>query len=65
MNVYINGQLQQTQAQFLAELVEELGLQGKRIAVEIDEQLIPKGQHATTVLKEHIVIEIIQAVGGG
>ena len=65
MNIYINGEAKQVQATTLAELVNELELQGKRIAVELNEQLIAKSRHAETMLTDDAKIEIIQAVGGG
>lgn len=65
MNIYLNGELIQTRAALLSELIEELSLTGKRIAVEMDGQLVPKTRHATTPLTENVSIEIIQAVGGG
>lgn len=65
MNIYLNGELIQTRAALLSELIEELSLTGKRIAVEMDGQLVPKTRHAATTLSENVSIEIIQAVGGG
>ena len=65
MNVFINGEAKQVQAITLAELVNELNLQDKRIAVELNQQLIAKSRHAETVLTDDAKIEIIQAVGGG
>lgn len=65
MNIYINGEATQVQATTIAELVHELNLQDKRIAVELNEQLIAKSRHATTTLVNDAKIEIIQAVGGG
>ncbi len=65
MNVFINGEAKQVQASTLAELVNELNLQDKRIAVELNQQLIAKSRHAETALTDDAKIEIIQAVGGG
>ncbi|RYZ98147.1 MAG: sulfur carrier protein ThiS [Moraxellaceae bacterium] len=65
MNIYINGEAQQVQASTLAELVIALDLQQKRIAVEMNGNLVPKSRHASTLLSEGATIEIIQAVGGG
>lgn len=65
MIIALNGQSYDTQAQSLAELVTELQLSGKRIAIEVNQQLIPKSQHATTPLRPQLHIEIVHAVGGG
>ncbi|WP_144981410.1 sulfur carrier protein ThiS [Halomonas sp. C22] len=48
-----------------ADLVEQLGLGGRRIAVEINEQIVPKSQLATTPLAEGDQIEVVHAIGGG
>lgn len=49
----------------LAGLVEQLGYTGKRIAVEKNGEIVPKSQHATTVLVTGDRLEIVVAVGGG
>lgn len=64
-SVYINGEARQVGAATLAALIIELGLQDKRLAVELDEMLVPKSKHAETMLYDAAKIEIIQAVGGG
>lgn len=46
-------------------LVEELGLSGRRIAVEINEEIIPRSQHADTQLVDGDQVEVVHAIGGG
>lgn len=65
MQIVLNGNVHQTDAQTLSELVVELGLVGQRIAIELDQQLIPKSRHASTVLHDGVRLEIVHAVGGG
>lgn len=65
MTIFINGESQHSNADNLAQLVIELGLEGKRIAIEMNGQLITKSQHASTLLSDDAKIEIIHAVGGG
>lgn len=48
-----------------ADLVEELGLSGRRIAVEINEEIVPKSQLADTRLADGDHIEVVHAIGGG
>lgn len=48
-----------------ADLVEELGLSGRRIAVEINEEIVPKSQLADTRLANGDHIEVVHAIGGG
>lgn len=65
MNIYLNGELIETESNSVLELIQTLDLDGKRFAVEMNEQIISKSKFADTPLTEHAKIEIIQAVGGG
>jgi len=49
----------------LAQLVEQLELSGKRIAIEVNDELIPRSQHMQHQLSEGDRVEIVQAIGGG
>ena len=49
----------------LAELIEMLELTGKRLAVEINQEIVPKSQHAEYKIKSGDKIEIVHAIGGG
>ncbi|MEC8566730.1 MAG: sulfur carrier protein ThiS [Pseudomonadota bacterium] len=63
--ILLNGQPYQTQANFIGELIDELELNGKRIAIELNQQLIPKSRHLSTSIDEQSKIEVVHAVGGG
>ena len=66
MNITLNGKPQfLTNVKTVSELVEFLGYQGKRIAVEKNGEIVPKSQHAATELAENDQFEIVVAVGGG
>jgi len=49
----------------ITELIINLGLEDKRIAIEVNEQIIPKGNHNSHQLAEGDKIEIVHAIGGG
>jgi sulfur carrier protein len=49
----------------VAHLVDSLKLTGKRIAVELNGEIVPKSQHATTLLNAGASLEVVVAVGGG
>lgn len=49
----------------VAQLIEQQNLAARRIAVEINEDIIPRSLHASTKLADGDVVEIIQAIGGG
>jgi sulfur carrier protein len=46
-------------------LLEESGLAGRRVAVEVNGEIVPRGLHATHALQEGDRIEIVHALGGG
>jgi len=49
----------------VAQLLEELGYTGKRVAVERNGDIVPKSQHGNTALAAGDKLEIVVAVGGG
>lgn len=66
MNITLNGENRQIDAGLtVAGLIEQLGYQGKRIAVERNGEIVPRSAHATTQLTDGDHLEIVVAVGGG
>lgn len=49
----------------LSDLLEQLELVGKRIAVEKNGEIVPKSQHSATSIADGDHLEIVVAVGGG
>jgi sulfur carrier protein len=49
----------------VADLIRELRLEGKRIAVERNGEIVPRSRYADTTLAAHDKLEIVGAVGGG
>ena len=66
MNVTINGEARNLDAgTSIEQLITLLGLQGRRLAVELNLDLVPRGEYAQRLLKDGDVVEIVQAIGGG
>jgi len=66
MNVYVNGETKQyTENSSVADIVSELGLENKRIAVEFNKEILPFNQYAQTICKADDRVEVVQAIGGG
>jgi len=66
MNITLNGASRPLPAAIsVADLLQELGYAGKRVAVERNGDIVPKSQHAQTVLADGDELEIVVAVGGG
>jgi len=63
----INGKSQDFQqpALTMSELVNTLGLQGKRLAIECNGEIVPRGLFDQTQLHSGDKLEIVGAVGGG
>jgi sulfur carrier protein len=52
-------------SQRVSDLVRDLCLEGKRIAIERNGEIVPRSKHAETVLVDGDKIEVVAAVGGG
>jgi sulfur carrier protein len=66
MQIQLNGESREIPAHStLAELLEHEGLAGRRVAVEINLEIVPRSQHAGRVLADGDRVEIVQAIGGG
>ncbi len=66
MDIVLNGEPRAVRAELsLAALLDELGLAGKRLAVEVNRDIVPRGEHTTRVLRDGDRVEIIHAIGGG
>jgi sulfur carrier protein len=62
----INGVEQQLHASSnVTELIVELNLTGKRIAIERNGEIVPRSLFNTTALQPNDKLEIVVAVGGG
>jgi sulfur carrier protein len=66
MQITVNGQPQQLATKAtITQLLAELGLDHKRIAIEVNKDVISRSNHNEFRLSEGDYVEIIQAVGGG
>jgi thiazole synthase len=66
MNVYVNGETKQYSGDMtVADIVNELGLANKRIAVELNKEILPFSEYAQTKIKAEDRLEVVQAIGGG
>jgi len=66
IQLLINGETRRVPAGAnISDLVQELALTGKRIAVERNGEIVPHSRHAETRLADGDRLEIVVAVGGG
>ena len=66
LSIVVNGSSRLCrEASTIADLIRDLALDGKRIAVERNGEIVPKSAHAVTPLAAGDRIEVVRAVGGG
>jgi sulfur carrier protein len=63
--IQVNGENREVSAATILALVEELGLDPRKVAVERNLAIVPRSLHGETALAEGDRIELVQFVGGG
>lgn len=66
MNITLNGNSRRLRKETTAaDLVGSLGLSGRRFALEVNGEIVPKSELETFLLRDGDKVEIVHAVGGG
>lgn len=66
MRLVVNGEERQVEASTtVKQLLAMLGLAETLVAVERNEQVVPRAQHESMALKDGDRIEVVHFVGGG
>ena len=66
MEIIVNGEQRQVPDTYTAaQLVEAMGLNGQRVAMEVNLEIVPRSTYASHVLQPGDRIEVVRAVGGG
>lgn len=66
ITITVNGEPRQiASGTTIADLIDAMALTGKRLAVERNQEIVPKTTHAQVTLQAADVIEIVHAIGGG
>lgn len=66
MEIQLNGQHRIVEAgSSLSDLLRSEGLAERRVAVEVNGEIVPRGLHASQRLQAGDRIEIVHALGGG
>ncbi|KQY78286.1 MULTISPECIES: sulfur carrier protein ThiS [unclassified Brevundimonas] len=65
MRIQVNGEVREVEAGTILALVEELGLDIRKVAVERNLEIVPRTLHGATALADGDRIELVQFVGGG
>lgn len=66
MQIQVNGENRQVDEGYTAaQLVADMGLQGRRVAMEVNLEIVPRTTFDAHVLREGDRIEVVHAIGGG
>ena len=66
MQIQVNGAFHDVpEHATLSLLLDELRLAGKRLAVELNGEIVPRSTYGERRLREQDVLEIVHAIGGG
>ncbi|TCK19501.1 sulfur carrier protein ThiS [Thiogranum longum] len=66
MELVINGETQQApEGTTAAALLNRLGLENERLAIEVNQEIVPRSQFETYTFVPGDRIEIVRAIGGG
>lgn len=66
MKIHLNGEPREVAAATVAALLADLGLGGRGgLAVEVNAEVIPRSEHATTPLREGDKVEVVTMMAGG
>ena len=66
MRIQLNGYpFELPDNQSVADLLVRLDLTGRRVAVELNLDIVPRSQHDSTQLAEGDQVEVVHAIGGG
>ena len=66
MQIIVNGEQREvSEGISAAQLIEEMEIAGKRIAMEVNLDIVPRSSYAEYIFKAGDKVEIVHAVGGG
>ncbi len=66
MHIQLNGEsFELPDGQTVEDLIGRLELAGRRVAVELNLDIVPRSQHGATTLRDGDRVEVVHAIGGG
>ena len=63
--ITINGKEYELSGKTVTEVLEALGYAGQRVAVELNESIVPRAEYDKTVVYSGDHLEVVRFVGGG
>ena len=66
MKIILNGEEKSLAGSItVAALLQEMGLSERRVAVEVNREIVPRSRHGEVELKDNDRVEVVFAIGGG
>lgn len=65
MQIQVNGELREISQKTVLQLLESLGIDPQRVAVELNMDILPKTDYSSRAIAKDDRIEIVHFVGGG
>ena len=66
MEIFVNGEAREVQSPCtVQQLLETMDILGQRLAVEVNEEIVPKSRHTEFAFNSGDKVEIVHAIGGG
>ena len=66
MQIQVNGEPRRfDRSVTIAQLLAELGLAERRVAVEVNREIVPRSEHTRHALRDADRVEVVIAIGGG
>lgn len=66
MQIQLNGELTDVPVDAtISAVLEQLSVTGKRLAVEVNEDIVPRSRHSDYRLSAGDRVEVVHAIGGG
>ena len=65
MNITVNGEAKAIEQLSVQDYLITLAIDPRRVAVELNRDILPKAQYQSTLLQEGDTLEIVHFVGGG
>ena len=63
--VFVNGKEQTANGKTVEDIINEMNIDKRTIAVELNEEIVSKADYDSTTLKDGDVLEVVSFVGGG
>ena len=66
MKIMLNGQEKSFKTPLtISALLQDMGLSERRVAVEVNREIVPRSRHGEVQLKDNDRVEVVFAIGGG